>query len=402
MTAAGAGESVDYADYRRAFEGRAMPFAYLNRDLLDQNLREIVARAGQTTVRVATKSIRSEAITRHILAADPRIQGLMCYTAPEAVHLADRGFDDILVAYPTWEPTHVDAVARAVASGKSITLMVDSVEHVQHLDAIAARESSTIPVCIDVDMSLDLPGLRFGVWRSPIRTAKSAATLAQWVASSEHLSLEGIMGYEAQVAGLPDRIPGQTLKNPLVRRLKKASISRVAARRAAVVRAVREVGPLRFVNGGGTGSVASTSAEDVVTEVTVGSGFYSPTLFDHYDDFRYAPAVGFAIQIVRQPTPDIYTCLGGGYIASGAVGPEKQPEPYLPHGARLLPTEGTGEVQTPIRYRGPERLRLGDPIFLRHAKAGELCERFTHLLVLSGGRVVDEVTTYRGDGLSFL
>ncbi|MGH2481403.1 MAG: amino acid deaminase/aldolase, partial [Ktedonobacteraceae bacterium] len=159
---------------------------------------------------------------------------------------------------------------------------------------------------------------------------------------------------------------------------------------------------LRFVNGGGTGSQLSTCIEAVVTEVTVGSGFYSPTLFDNYKDFRYQPAVGYAIEIVRKPAPGTYTCLGGGYIASGAIGADKQPQPYLPAGAKLTPSEGAGEVQTPVNYSGNHRLDLGDPIFMRHAKAGEICERFTHLVLVQQGQIVDEITTYRGDGQCFL
>ncbi len=146
----------------------------------------------------------------------------------------------------------------------------------------------------------------------------------------------------------------------------------------------------------------TTGKESVVTEITVGSGFYAPSLFDYYRDFRYQPAAGFAIEIVRQPDASIYTCLGGGYIASGAAGPEKLPQPYLPEGAKLDSLEGAGEVQTPIHYRGPIALKPGDPIFMRHGKAGELCERFTHLLLVSNGAVVEEVTTYRGDGKCFI
>jgi D-serine deaminase-like pyridoxal phosphate-dependent protein len=155
---------------------------------------------------------------------------------------------------------------------------------------------------------------------------------------------------------------------------------------------------LRFVNGGGTGSLHTTSRETAVTEVTAGSAFFAPLLFDHYHDFRFQPAAGYAIQIVRQPKPGLYTCLGGGYPASGQTGPDKSPQPYLPVGARLDGNEGAGEVQTPIHYTGPEKLALGDPIFMRHAKAGELCERFNTLLLLRNGRLHEEVTTYRGDG----
>jgi D-serine deaminase-like pyridoxal phosphate-dependent protein len=196
---------------------------------------------------------------------------------------------------------------------------------------------------------------------------------------------------------------GQLAKNALVRRLKQRSADEDAERRAAIVELVKSYGiMLRFVNGGGTGSMVTTRADSAVTEITVGSAFYAPALFDHYRDFRYQPAAAYAIEIVRRPRRDIYTCLGGGYIASGATGPEKQPVPYLPRGAKLLPLEGAGEVQTPVRYKGPVSLALGDPIFLRHSKAGELCERFEKLLLVSNGAIVDEVPTYRGGGQCFL
>jgi D-serine deaminase-like pyridoxal phosphate-dependent protein len=198
-------------------------------------------------------------------------------------------------------------------------------------------------------------------------------------------------------------MPGAFAKSALVRMLKGRSIRQLRARRKAVVDALRKAGcELKVVNGGGTGSLESTREERVVTEVTAGSGFYSPTLFDHYKQFHHLPAAGFAIEIVRRPTEAIFTCHGGGYIASGPPGWDRQPQPFLPTGAKLLPLEGAGEVQTPIQYTGPEALTIGDPIFMRHAKAGELCERFTTLLLVQGGEVIGETTTYRGDGMCLL
>ena len=177
----------------------------------------------------------------------------------------------------------------------------------------------------------------------------------------------------------------------------------MARRRAAAVLALTQRGArLRFVNGGGTGSLESTAREAAVTEVAAGSSFFAPGLFDHYRAFRPMPAAGFAIEIVRRPQPGIYTCLGGGYTASGSAGPALLPRPYLPAGARLAPNEGAGEVQTPIHYSGDAALNLGDPIFLRHSKAGELCERFNTLLLVSNGAVSGQAATYRGEGQAFL
>jgi D-serine deaminase-like pyridoxal phosphate-dependent protein len=252
-------------------------------------------------------------------------------------------------------------------------------------------------------MSMDMPGLHFGVWRSPLRTPEQIRAIVERIQTSSHVWLDGLMGYEAQIAGLGDNLPGQFVKNALVRRFKQRSQREVAERRATLVDFIKQQGiTMRFVNGGGTGSLATTRTEEHVTEITVGSGFYAPGLFDYYRSFRYQPAAGYAIEIVRRPQPFIYTCLGGGYIASGGIGPEKQPQPYLPAGARLDPLEGAGEVQTPIHYKGAIPLSPGDPIFMRHSKAGELCERFTHLLLVANGAIVEEVTTYRGDGKCFI
>lgn len=393
----------DYAFYKTAFAGRQMPFAFVDLDLLAENTRQIVARARGKHIRVASKSIRCVAVLRRIMAADPAFIGVMCFTPDEALYLSQQGFDNLLIGYPCWNTEQICAVCEETRRGATITLMIDSVDHIHHLESLAASTGVTLPVCIDLDMSVDFPGLHFGAWRSSIATAGDALRLYDQIAGCPHLRLDGIMGYEAQIAGVGDNAPGQSAKNRLIRALKRRSVGVVARRRAEIVAALGGRGAqLRFVNGGGTGSLETTSSEPVVSEVTAGSGFYAPALFDYYRAFRHLPAAGFAIEIVRQPGPGIYTCLGGGYIASGSVGANKQPLPYLPEGARLTALEGAGEVQTPILYDGREKLSLGDPIFLRHSKAGELCERFNTLLLVEGGNVIDKVTTYRGDGKAFL
>jgi D-serine deaminase-like pyridoxal phosphate-dependent protein len=392
-----------YSYYKQIFQGRSLPLAYVDLDLLDQNIRQIAARAGGKRIRLASKSLRSIAILRRIFAADSCFQGIMCFTAAEAVYLAEQGFDDLLIGYPAWREQDIEIVARAVATGVQITLMIDSLAHVEQIEKVAQRQGVRLPLCLEIDMSMDMPGLHFGVWRSPLRTPEQIRPIVERIQNSSHVWLDGLMGYEAQIAGVGDNLPGQFVKNALVRQFKQRSQREVAERRATLVDFIKQQDiNMRFVNGGGTGSLATTRTEEHVTEITVGSGFYAPGLFDYYRSFRYQPAAGYAIEIVRRPQPSIYTCLGGGYVASGGIGPEKQPQPYLPAGARLDSLEGAGEVQTPIHYKGTIPLDLGDPIFMRHSKAGELCERFTHLSLISNGAIVDEVTTYRGDGKCFL
>lgn len=392
-----------YADLKSIFDGQPMPFAFVDLDALDANIEAIIKRAGHKQIRIASKSVRSRPILDHLLKAHPQIQGLMCFTVPEAVWLSQHGYDDLLLGYPAWHPEEIRAVCTEVRNGKTITLMIDSVPHIEHLQDIAASEEVTLSVCLDVDMSVDFPGLHFGVWRSSVTTVEHALAICTAIERCPNITLDGIMGYEAQIAGVGDNAPKGGFRNHVIRSLKRRSITPIATRRTAIVGALKQKGvQLRFVNGGGTGSMESTRAETPVTEITVGSGFYAPGLFDNYRAFRHQPAAGFAIEVVRQPKDGIYTCLGGGYIASGAAGTDKQPVVYAPEGAQLTNLEGAGEVQTPIVYAGPYTLCLGDPVFLRHSKAGELCERFNTLLLIRGNSIIAEVPTYRGEQQCFV
>ncbi len=392
---------MDYQYYKQIFADVPRPFAFVDLDHFDENVRQVKRRAGDKRVRVASKSLRCRTLLQRVLDADPQFQGIMSYCADEAVFLSQHGFDDLLVAYPVWDRRQVEAVLGEVRKHKRIVLMVDCVEHVQRLEEIAAAQKVGLPVCLDVDMSSDFPGLHFGVYRSGLVEPAQVQAVLEAIRRCRFVRLVGVMGYEAQIAGVPDRAPGQGPKNAVVRWLKRKSIAEIRRRRRAVV-ALLQAQELQLVNAGGTGSLESSIRETWVTEVTVGSAFYAPALFDGYAAFRHLPAAAFAIEITRRPRPHIFTCAGGGYVASGAAGKDKLPKPYLPEGARLLPLEGAGEVQTPILYKGPEPLALGDPIFLRHSKAGELCERFNTLYLVSEGRIVDEVPTYRGEGRCFI
>jgi D-serine deaminase-like pyridoxal phosphate-dependent protein len=389
-----------YESYKSIFDAKSMPFAFVDMDILTENGAAIVRRAEGKRIRIASKSIRIVAVLRHILGLNQDFQGVMCYSATEAAHLSRHGFDDLLVAYPVWQRPLIEAICIEVRSGKTIVLMADSAEHIEHLEAIAAACGVVLPVCLDIDLSMDLPGIHFGVWRSPVKTPEAALWLYSMIDASPYLRFEGIMGYEAQIAGVGDKNVG--LEAGIIKALKRRSLPQLRERRRAIVDMLKARGAnLRIVNGGGTGSLETTSQEECVTEVAAGSGFYSPTLFDHYSSFQHHPAAGFAIEIVRKPKPGIYTCYSGGYVASGGAGKGKLPQPYLPAGATLTGREGAGEVQTPVIYQGSETLSLGDPIFMRHAKAGELFEHFNTAYLVSGGKVIDEVLTYRGEGYAF-
>jgi D-serine deaminase-like pyridoxal phosphate-dependent protein len=375
------------------------PFALVDLDAMRSNAREMLGRARGTPIRVASKSVRCRALLASILEREPGFRGLMTFTLPESLWLHGHGFGDILLAYPTAHRGALAELARLEAERPPI-LMVDSVEQLDFIEAATGTSGTPVRVCIDVDLSWwPLGGrLKIGVKRSPVRTPDQARALAGEIARRPRFELAALMGYEAHVAGVVDRPLGKRVQEPVIRAIKSLSVAEIAERRAAVVAAVRQVAEVGIVNGGGTGSIHTTREEEVITEITAGSGFYAPTLFDRYSSFSLTPAAMFAMPVVRRPSGGVATLLGGGYLASGAAGRDRLPSPHLPHGLRLDSLEGAGEVQTPVIGSAAASLRVGANVYLRHAKAGELCERFNSLYLLSGSEVVEEVPTYRGEG----
>jgi D-serine deaminase-like pyridoxal phosphate-dependent protein len=388
-----------YEELERIFADVDAPFALVDLDAMWSNAREMLSRARGTPIRVASKSVRCRALLASILDEDAGFQGLMTFTLPESLWLHEHGFDDMLIAYPTADRGALAELGR-LDSERAPILMVDSVAHLDLIESAAGPAARPLRVCIDLDVSWwPLGGrIKIGVKRSPIRTPEQASALAREIVRRPGFELAGLMGYEAHIAGLGDSPLGKRAQAPAIRQIKHRSAAEIAERRAAVVAAVSEVAPLPLVNGGGTGSIQTTRQEDVITEITAGSGFYAPTLFDRYSSFRLTPAAMFAMPVVRRPSGGVATLLGGGYPASGAAGRDRLPAPHLPRGLRVDPLEGTGEVQTPVTGSAAASLQIGANVYLRHAKAGELCERFNTLYLVRGDAIVDEVPTYRGEG----
>jgi D-serine deaminase-like pyridoxal phosphate-dependent protein len=376
----------------RATAGLQAPFAVVDLDAYDRNTDDIFRRAGGTALRVASKSVRCRALVDRVLGRSP-VAGIMSFSLAEAVWLVEHGATDVLMGYPTVD---VDALRqlRNAENAAGITLMVDDAAQLDVIEGAVGPDHPPIRLCIDLDGSWRPLGIHVGVRRSPLRTPEDVLALARDASGRGGFEVRGIMTYEAQIAGLQD-------SSAAIRWMKRRSAPEIAERRAAVVAALSAELPVTLVNAGGTGSLELSSSYPEVTEVTAGSGLYAPGLFDGYRSFHAAPAAAFALPVVRKPAPDIATLFGGGYIASGPYGGSRLPTPFLPDGLTMIKSEGAGEVQTPVRGRAAGSLQIGDRVWLRHAKGGELCERFNELHLVSGDAIVDTVPTYRGEGKVF-
>jgi D-serine deaminase-like pyridoxal phosphate-dependent protein len=371
------------------------PLAAVDVQALDANADDLVRRAGGVPIRIATKSVRCREVLHRTLSRQG-FAGLMAYSLAEAVWLVEQGATDVLVAYPSVDRESFRRIGADETLAREITAMIDDPQHLALIAGAVDPGAYPVRVCLDVDASLRIGRVHLGVRRSPVHTVEQAVSAARGIVREPAVRLVGIMFYDAQLAGVPDR-------SPAVRAMKARSARELARRRPLIVDAVRAVAPIELVNGGGTGSLHLVADDGSLTEVAAGSGLFGPTLFDGYRDFTPRPALAYALPVTRRPAPGVRTLFGGGYVASGPAGSSRVPTPFLPAGLGLVGTEGVGEVQTPVTGSAADDLAIGDRVWWRHAKAGEVCERFDtlHLVAADERATVTAVPTYRGEGQCF-
>ncbi len=396
-----ANQSPDLRHLDEACADLEPPFGVVDLDAFDRNAADLERRASGLPVRVASKSVRVRSLIDRVLER-PGFAGILAFTLPEAIWLAQQ-HDDVVVGYPTADRTALRALAADEVALARVAIMVDDLAQLDLAESVLPPSGPPVRVCLDLDASFRLLGGRvhLGVRRSPVHSADALRDLAAAVVARPRFRLVGVMSYEGHVAGLGDDV-GPLPWRTAVRGFQHLSMTELRGRRAEAVAAVREVADLEFVNAGGTGSLERTAAEGIATDLAAGSGLFGPTLFDGYRGFRPEAAAFFVLAVVRRPAPGFATVLGGGWIASGPAGKDRLPAPAWPAGLRLVDGEGAGEVQTPLHGPGVDGLAVGDRVWFRHAKAGELCEHVDSLALVSHGRVVDTAATYRGEGRTFL
>ena len=383
-----------------ATEALDTPFGTISAQALAWNAHDMLARANGVTIRVASKSVRVRGVIDAVLEL-PGYSGVLAYTLAEALWLAET-IDDVVVGYPSVDRTSIATLGASERFASRVTIMVDSIEQLDVVDAVLPPgKRQDIRVCLELTAAWQSRLLgHLGVFRSPVRTVEQATALARAVVDRPGFTLVGMMAYESQIAGVGNRPTGKPVLARVTDWMQDKSSDEIHERRGQVALALGDLTELEFVNGGGTGSLERTASDPSVTEIAAGSGLFGPHLFDGYSHFQPAPAAAFALSVVRKPTVEMATLLGGGWIASGPPGLDRLPQLTWPAGLEFVAREMAGEVQSPVTGGGA--LSIGDRVWLRHTKAGELSEHLNELAIVEGDVVTEMMPTYRGEGKAFL
>jgi D-serine deaminase-like pyridoxal phosphate-dependent protein len=390
--------SCSYEDLKTLVKDFKFPMVICDLDVFNENLEQVgdYLRKIKKSMRLCTKSVRVPKLIKKVEEKD-FVNGIFTYNSAETLFLAEKyQFKDILLGYPIASLIDAEELCKAALIDEvNITVMVDSIEHLDLLEKSASKYNVPLKILIELDVADHFLGQNVGVYRSPLKKPEDVLKIARETKKRKHLKYRGIMGYEAQNASIGDN-------SVFMKWIKKRSRKKVNEWRQNVFKLLKSEGfEPQIVNGGGSGCFQETAAESSITEIGIGSLLFKPHIFDSMNSLKeFKPALFFLLQVVRKPRDDIVTAFSGGYISSGSI--RALPKVVKPKNLKTNKNEEFGEVQTPFEF-DPKviQIRIGDPILCRFGKAGEPLEHFNKINIYNDGKIIDEYLTYRGMGYRF-
>lgn len=172
------------------------PCHLIDAAVVEQNITKLANYCRQHGIqnRPHTKTHKSRRIAQLQLAAGA--PSLTVAKPGEARVMAELGVE-VLIAYPSVTDASLRAI-RELAREVSILVALDSREAVARLDAALPADAPPVGVLVDIDVGLN---------RTGVQTPVESLELAQAVAASRRLRLDGIMCYPGHIYDLPAEQP---------------------------------------------------------------------------------------------------------------------------------------------------------------------------------------------------
>ena len=332
-----------------------------------------------------------------IFALDERFRGID-FTLPEALLLADEGFDEIFVGYPTTDGRRSRSWRRSPRSGPTRT-RADGRRPALDLIEAAARGSGDPCAWRSTSIPSWWARRRAAVRIGPKRCRSGPASRR----GGSRMRSSGVPG-PALSARWPTRATSRASAT-------RSRAGRCEARRSASCRPLRgRAGPApagrgrRDSRGRGPRVGELWRHRQPLAERAArrrdrahgGLGLLRAGLFDNYRSLD--PDAGSGVLPRRDAPAPVPGMDDGARWRVRRVGRAGPTGSHVPPWRRARPP-----TRAPARCR--RRSRPGGQSdsgsatgCTGHAKAGELCERFNSLYLLEGDRIVDHAPTYRGAG----
>lgn len=339
----------------RTLETLETPAVLIDADIADANLRrwqERCDRAGLAN-RPHIKTHRSVAWA--LRQVELGAKGITVQTVGEAEVMADAGITDLFLTTNSLGPAKLARLG-AVAKRSKLSVVADSKEVVDAASTAAKAAGARITVLVECET---------GANRCGIADPAEIATLAQYIAASEGLSLGGLMTYPA--AG--KRLHGEQV-------LKAA----LAACHAAGVE-------VPAVSSGGSPDMWKDDGLEPITEYRAGTYIYNDrALFSRGTATEEQCAMTVLATVVSRPTPDrAIIDAGSKALTSDLLGMEghgrivEHPEAII---YSLNEEHGLVDVS---RCATPPR--IGDRIHVIPNHTCVVTNLFDRLVVVSDGRL---------------
>ena len=288
--------SSPYEELKELVDGYKFPMVICDIDAFNQNLEKVgnYLKKVKKNLRLCTKSIRVPELIKQVEEKD-FVNGLFTYNSAEALFYAEKyRIKDILLGYPTMSSIDAEELCKAASiEGVVITVMVDSVSHLNLLEETASKYNVTLKIIIEADVADKFFRTNVGVYRSPLRKPEDVVNIAREIDKRHHLQYRGIMGYEAQNASIGDT-------SVFMRWIKKRSRKHVNQWRQEIIDSLKREGyEPEIVNGGGSGCFQETAAESSITEIGIGSLLFKSHIFDAINSLdEFIPSLFFVLQVV--------------------------------------------------------------------------------------------------------
>ncbi|MCA0207764.1 MAG: alanine racemase [Proteobacteria bacterium] len=366
--------------------GIAHPVLVIDQARLDRNIAAARAtlKPKGLPLRVVVKSLPAAGLVDHV-ARGMATNRFMVFNGAMLEIMAARPDADLLLGKPLPEAEFAGIIDKigAEAAGR-IQWLIDTPARLSQYAAIAAARSMALRTNMEIDVGLHRGGFPDG---------KALAAAVDLARTLPHVTVGGLMGYDAHVPKMSDPDEAYAASQKLYRSA------------TAVLREKLGVDPATLtLNGAGSPTYARHAQGTAANEVSVGSAFVKPVDFDLPSLARHAPASFIATPVIKSGRMELpgnewltgpltfmdpnaaraFFIYGGHWLAT----------PVSPPGLQYSDLYGRSSNQEMLTGSTSVALKPDDHVFFRPNQSEAVFLQFGDIVLFNGETIAGSWPTF--------